>query len=124
MTRYASELFEARQIAFILDIPDALEGLKLSMEQRRNIYLIFKESINNLVKYSKCTEALVRVRVERRNVVLLVKDNGIGFDPGVATERNGLRNIRFRARDLNGTVDIQSSRGSGTSVTLQFPLML
>jgi len=123
ITRYASELFEAKQIAFTLDIPEALEDLKLSMEQRRNIYLIFKESVNNLVKYSKCTEAFVKIRVEKRNVYLIVKDNGVGFDPGSSTDRNGIRNMKFRARSLKGAVDIRSEQGSGTSIILQFPLL-
>ena len=122
MTRYASELFEAKQIAFRLDIPEALEDLKLSMEQRRNIYLIFKESVNNLAKYSRCTEALVKIRVEKRKVFLIVKDNGVGFNPEAITDRNGIRNMKYRAHSLKGAVDIQSAKGSGTSIILQFPL--
>jgi ligand-binding sensor domain-containing protein/two-component sensor histidine kinase len=121
MTRYASEMFEAKQIAFKLDIPREFDDIKLSMEQRRNIYLIFKESVNNLVKYSQCSEAVVSLLVDKGLVYLTVKDNGIGFDPAAITDRNGIKNIRSRANNLNGEVDIQSAPGKGTSIRLKFP---
>ena len=121
MTRYASELFEAKQISFKVEIPERLDDIKLSMEQRRNIYLIFKESVNNLVKYSKCTEAYVSIRMAKKNVFLTIRDNGVGFDPNVPTERNGIRNLKYRANSLKGSVEIQSAHGTGTCITLQFP---
>jgi signal transduction histidine kinase len=122
MTRYASELFEAKQIIFKFDIPERLGDIKLSMEQRRNIYLIFKESVNNLAKYSKCSHALVSIRFDKKNVSLIVKDDGVGFDPTAPTDRNGLRNLRGRAQNLKGRIDIQSGNGQGTSITLEFPV--
>ncbi len=122
MTRYASELFEAKQIAFKFDIPERLDDVKLSMEQRRNIYLIFKEAVNNLVKYSKCTQAIVGIRVDRRKILLTVEDNGVGFDPNLTTDRNGIRNLKARASSLNGVIDIRSGSGKGTSIKLEFPV--
>jgi signal transduction histidine kinase len=122
MTRYASELFEAKQIAFKFDVPEQLEDIKLSMEQRRNIYLIFKESVNNLVKYSKCTQAFVSIRMDKRSIVMMVKDNGVGFNPNASTDRNGIRNLKARAHSLRGVLDIQSSQDQGTSITLEFPV--
>lgn len=122
MTRYASELFEAKLISFKFDIPEAVEGVKLSMEQRRNIYLIFKESINNLVKYSKCTEAFVGIGFSKGHLHLTIRDNGIGFDPAAPTDRNGLRNLKDRAHHLKGRIDIQSTVGMGTSIQLQLPV--
>ena len=122
MTRYASELFEAKQIVFKFDIPERLGDIKLSMEQRRNIYLIFKESVNNLAKYSKCSHAEVRIRLDKKTVSLIVKDDGVGFDPNAPTDRNGLRNLRERAQNLRGGIDIQSGFGKGTSIILEFPV--
>ena len=122
MTRYASELFEAKQIVFKFDIPERLGDIKLSMEQRRNIYLIFKESVNNLAKYSKCSHAEVRIRLDKKTVSLIVKDDGVGFDPNAPTDRNGLRNLRERAQNLRGGIDIQSGLGKGTSIILEFPV--
>ena len=122
MTRYASELFEAKQIVFKFDIPERLGDIRLSMEQRRNIYLIFKESVNNLAKYSKCSHAEVGIRLDKKTVSLIVKDDGVGFDPNAPTDRNGLRNLRERAQNLRGGIDIQSGLGKGTNIILEFPV--
>jgi signal transduction histidine kinase len=122
MTRYASELFEAKLISFKFEIPDAVDTIRLSMDQRRNIYLIFKESVNNLVKYSKCTEAFVCIGFHNGYLHLTVRDNGIGFDPDAPTDRNGLRNLKDRAHHLKGRIDIQSEAGKGTCIQLALPV--
>jgi signal transduction histidine kinase len=84
--------------------------------------LIFKESVNNLAKYSKCSNALVSIRLEKRMISLIVKDDGVGFDPNAPTDRNGLRNLKERAQNLKGWIDIQSASGRGTSIILEFPV--
>ena len=120
MTRYASELFEARQIAYDLFMPEAHETIKLSMEQRRNFYLAFKEAVNNLIKYSKCTHASVSITVERHTLIMIIRDNGVGFDTEQATDRNGLENLRSRAKTLGGSVNIDSKPGKGTTIRFAF----
>lgn len=122
MTRYSSELFEAKEISFNLSIPKDIDGIRLSMEQRRNIYLIFKESVNNLVKYSLCSQASVKIEIDHGKLHLTVQDNGVGFDPSVPTDRNGLRNLHDRARKLKARIDIRSAKGEGTSISLLLPI--
>jgi signal transduction histidine kinase/ligand-binding sensor domain-containing protein len=122
MTRYASELFEAKQIDFTLKVPDRLNDVKLSMDQRRNIYLIFKESVNNLVKYSKCQRASVNIEINKRNFQLVIQDDGVGFNPQAPTDRNGIRNLKERAKTLGGKLDIESYLGKGTTIKLEFPI--
>jgi signal transduction histidine kinase len=61
MTRYASELFEAKNINYQLQLPEDLSGIALPMEKRHDIYLIFKETVNNIAKHSQCTEASIRL---------------------------------------------------------------
>ena len=122
MTRYASELFEAKQINFKFTMPEHVDQIRLSMEQRRNFYLVFKESVNNLVKYSFCTEATVVICIENKNLILKIGDNGKGFDPKALTDRNGLQNLKTRADILNGHIKIISTPGQGTLIELRFPL--
>jgi len=124
MTRYSSELFEAKQISYRFSIPEHVEQISLTMEQRRNFYLVFKESVNNLVKYSQCTKAAVAISIERRTLLLTIEDNGRGFDPAARTDRNGIYNLRERASRLRGTIDICSEPGKGTLIVLRFPLKL
>jgi Y_Y_Y domain/Histidine kinase-, DNA gyrase B-, and HSP90-like ATPase/Histidine kinase len=119
MSRYAAELFDAKEIDYQIVIPENLKEVKLSMEQRRDVYLIFKEAVNNLVKYSKCKNALVEIKVSKQ-FELLIRDDGRGFDPMMETPRNGLKNMKNRAKDLNGNLEIKSEIGIGTAIKLVF----
>jgi ligand-binding sensor domain-containing protein/two-component sensor histidine kinase len=122
MTRYASEVFEAKKIIYKVTMPEDISEITLSMEQRRNVYLIFKESVNNVVKHSHCRHASVTVRLAEKNFELVVEDDGVGFDQRMQNDRNGLVNLRERAEKLNGTIEITSTPGMGSSVKLVFPL--
>jgi Histidine kinase-, DNA gyrase B-, and HSP90-like ATPase/Histidine kinase len=119
MSRYAAELFDAKAIDYQIVIPENLKEVKLSMEQRRDVYLIFKEAVNNLVKYSQCKNALVEIKVNKQ-FELQIRDDGIGFNPDMETSRNGLKNMKNRANDLKGSLKIESGFQKGTSVSLFF----
>ena len=118
MSRYAAELFDAKEIDYKIVIPENLKDVKLSMEQRRDVYLIFKEAVNNLVKYSECKKVLVEINVTNKQFELLIKDDGIGFNTKVESSRNGLKNMKKRAGDLRGNLEIHSEINFGSSVKL------
>ncbi len=122
MVRHASELLEAKNIAYQISLPENTDNLKLNMEQRRDFYLIFKEAVNNLVKYAQCTEAQIHILVHYHRLQLTVTDNGVGFTPAEHQDRNGLRNLHKRAENLKGKLMIQSALGSGTTLQLDFPI--
>jgi signal transduction histidine kinase len=122
MTRYAAELFEAKQIKYSFTLPEHMEGIRLSMEHRRNLYLIFKESTNNLVKYSQCTFATVNIQIVNKNLSLTLTDNGIGFDTAIQRDRNGISNMKDRSTKLSGQLVVESRRGEGTAIHLTFPM--
>lgn len=118
----AQEMLEPKGIAYHFTVPEDIEGLKLSMEQRREIYLIYKECLNNILKYSACTEVNIKFSVKGQTLDLLLSDNGKGFDPSHGHSGNGLRNMKERAKDMNGTLTIQSDEGRGTVIDLKVPL--
>jgi ligand-binding sensor domain-containing protein len=120
MNRHAAELFDAKNIDYQILIPDTIENIKLSMEQRRNVYLIFKEAINNLIKYASCSHVLIEIKFTNRKFTLFIKDDGKGFDIEKPSNRNGLKNIKNRAKNLNGMIKIVSKLGEGTSIFLEF----
>lgn len=122
MNRYAAELFEASGIAYQITIPDHIERVALPMEQRRDFYLIFKESVNNLVKHAQATQAQVIISLSNKQLHLEVDDNGKGFDATAETDRNGLRNMYSRTQYLRGTLHIDTAPGQGTRLVLRFPL--
>ena len=120
MSRIAAELFDAKEIDYQIVIPENLKEAKLSMEQRRDVYLIFKEGVNNLVKYSKCKQAKVEIIVKKQMFELHIVDDGIGFDTKKDTFRNGLKNMKSRAENLKGKLQIISEMGEGTTIILSF----
>jgi signal transduction histidine kinase len=119
MLHYASELLEAEDIELQAEIAPEIEGVKLSMKQRRDIYLIFKETVNNLAKHSKATQVIIKFHLNDKVLVMIVSDNGAGFDTKAPLINNGLRNMQERAQSHQWKLDIQSGPGAGTTITLK-----
>ncbi|MBL7941838.1 MAG: tetratricopeptide repeat protein [Flavobacteriales bacterium] len=100
-----------------------LSQLRMDMRQRRNIYLVFKEAVNNAAKYASPEKITIRLESDGKNFSMLIRDNGTGFDPETASESgNGLRSMRARASELGGQIDIESFPDNGTSIHLLIPL--
>lgn len=128
MRHFAGDVLEAKDIEYHLYIPEITHDSHLGTDMRREIYLIFKECINNLVKYSRASEAKINVKIEDNQFILIVEDNGIGFDPREKTGSleslggNGLISMKRRAEALGGEFVIDSEIGKGTKVKLRIPL--
>lgn len=118
MKRYAADMFDGKNIAARLTFPDNTANLTMQMDQRRDFYLIFKEAVNNLAKYSKATEAIVEIAHDRDAISLIVSDNGRGFDMQTTRLGNGIQNMRQRAEKWRGRLDVKSSSGKGTQIQL------
>ncbi|ANH80554.1 histidine kinase [Niabella ginsenosidivorans] len=113
---YAVPMFESKEIRFTIDFPESIAEIPLPMDVRRNIFLIIKESVNNLVKYSQCTEAAITAIDEDTVIFFAIKDNGIGFDAAKLTNRNGVKNIQARAKSMKADIKITTASGAGTLV--------
>lgn len=120
--RYASDLCESKGITYSINIPETLPGKSLSMEKRRNLWLIFKEIVTNAVKHSECSKLDITIKVENEYLSLLINDNGKGFDPQKPTDRNGIKNIKSRSASLIGKLNLKTCEGNGTQWTLSIPL--
>jgi hypothetical protein len=118
MRSLTHNLLKAKKIDCIFKADESLSQVKLSMQSRRNFYLIFKEALNNLIKYSQADRASITLTYENQEVMLVVRDNGIGFDPLVKYNGNGLHNIRKRADELHAKLSIESSASAGTTIEL------
>ncbi len=119
---YIIPLCESRNITFELNIDNALDDVNVDMQKRKNIYLILKEAINNAIKYSNGSKIQFKCFVSDKSIVAYVNDNGKGFDTKVASTRNGIRNMRNRAIELNGNLKIESTINVGTSIILDVPI--
>ena len=120
MRRFASDMLGSRDIDFQLRVPTAADQTKLGPHVRREVYLVFKESVTNAVRHSGCTEAGIELRLERKRLMLQVRDNGHRVPS--PHEGHGLANMRARALRLGGSLVVSSQNGRGTTLTMTLPL--
>jgi signal transduction histidine kinase len=118
LEEYAQEMCFVKNIKVNTEISAELAEIKLPMEDRRNIYLLCKEAINNAVKYSQCSELKLKTYSSGDKINFLIEDNGIGFDICSARLGNGINNMKRRAEDSASTLQIDSTKNRGTRITL------
>jgi two-component system, NarL family, sensor histidine kinase UhpB len=119
MKEFAAEIGEPQQIALQFDVAKEVEAFTFDTDKRKNIFLIFKEAVNNAVKYSRCS--LLAIQFLKNNAgdfIMRVHDNGSGFDEASIKKGNGLRNMQARAAHITGQLNVQSSEGNGTIIEL------
>ncbi len=121
MERFSYEICSSKNIDVTLELEE-LEKVKLTMEQRKNFYLIFKEALNNAVKYSGTEKIDILVIGQHKQLKLQVIDQGQGFEPETTGRGNGLDNMKNRALEMGGELEITSEPGAGTTVQLTIPL--
>jgi len=95
---------------------------KPSLELRRNVIPAFKEILHNIVRHAHATRVDILIELSSRQFLMRIRDDGVGFDEAVVRAGNGLKNLRRRAADLEGTLQIESRPGQGTTVTLSAPI--
>jgi signal transduction histidine kinase len=120
---HTAQLLGAQNIDYQLSIPRDLPIKALDAEARRNLFLIFKEAVNNALKYSQCQQMEISLQVlAGGQLCLSVRDNGVGFDLAKAKSGHGLSNVARRAADIGAECHIQSAPGAGTEVRIVLPL--
>lgn len=121
MKEFTSEMLEMKDIFYTFNT-DSLPEVKLSPSKQYNFYLIFKEAINNIVKYSNADEVTIELSRQNDDLILNITDNGIGFDEKNIKSGNGLGNMRKRAESLGGEIEIDSKCQEGTQIRLAIPV--
>jgi len=127
MRRFAEDLLDAKNIEFTIRSSLDDKDVTLGADLRREVYLIFKECINNLVKHSDCTEAAVVFSLNGPWLVVSINDNGKGFEPesngnSSGMGGHGLASVQRRVKALGGSLTIDSGASRGTTVTLNVPI--
>ena len=120
MEGYAATLLGTAEIQFNIYCDEKLLDTKLKMEQRKNIFLIYKEAIHNIIKYAEATEVNISLKKSVNKLQLIIVDNGKGFDVNEnrAYNGNGLKNMKARADEINGKINIDSKVNSGTTIEI------
>ncbi|MBS1796928.1 MAG: hypothetical protein JSS81_24090 [Acidobacteria bacterium] len=119
MREYAEETFVPYNVAVKFVAPADGENAKLPMNRRRELYLIFKEAVNNAAKHSGCRHVEIEFRCQGTETYLRIGDDGRGFDPDAENTGNGLENMQSRAADLGGKLEIETKEGRGTVISLK-----
>jgi ligand-binding sensor domain-containing protein/two-component sensor histidine kinase len=119
MRSFSYNLLRAKNIEHIFRADESLNNLKLSLEDRRNFYLFFKEAVNNLVKHSNASKAEISLYSENHFIVLMIRDNGEGFDTSKEYNGNGIISMRKRAEDMKALLSIESLANCGATIQLK-----
>ncbi len=121
MRRHAEEVFVTRDIRLDFAAPEEEQSLKLGVDVRRDLFLIFKEAVNNAVRHSGCSQVAIDLVVTGQSLELEINDNGVGFDPKAESDGQGLTNMRERARKLGGELELTSEQSGGTRIRIHVP---
>jgi signal transduction histidine kinase/ligand-binding sensor domain-containing protein len=122
MREFAASVLEPKGIEYTFRIGDHVKDLVLDMEARRDFFLIFKEAVNNLAKYSQANNAVIELYAANGKLNMHIQDNGIGFESETADNGNGLTNMKKRSEMMKGDLSITSGRNAGTLIRLEVPL--
>lgn len=121
MLKFAQPISHAHNIELLFE-KDSLDGsVNVPRVIRQNILLIFKESINNMIKYARAGVCSVALFVKDQHFHAEIKDNGIGCSEIIRGGGAGLKNIAKRAEEINGRFNIENVHGQGTLVRVSIP---
>jgi two-component system, NarL family, sensor histidine kinase UhpB len=122
MKEFAAEMLEPLNINYQFEEEGDFVAIKLDIRKRKDLYLLFKEAVNNAAKYSQCTNLYIRLRQDGDSLRLEIADDGKGFAAGTARTGNGLMNMRERASSMLAELSIDSTVGRGTRIGLDLPI--
>lgn len=121
---FVSELLGNSDIAYEISIDGNLDENVHNIVARKNLILIVKEAVNNVVKYSKATHVKVGVKITHPDLIIEIIDNGVGMDlEKIKNTGNGLSNMRKRTQELDGIFAINTRPGMGTNILAKIPIV-
>jgi signal transduction histidine kinase len=102
-----------------LNLCEVKQDEKINPELKRNLYLIYKETLNNIVKHSAAKNVIIDFSRNQNKLKVFIKDDGAGFDQNSIKEGNGLKNIKARAEQISASIEIISFGKKGTTINLE-----
>ena len=104
---------------FIIKADSEVNNRQLTKEEKRNLFLICKEAINNSIKYSGGTKIAVDIKLAGKKIQITLTDNGKGFDEFTVKKGYGLKNMQYRAGQIKYTINLQSIINGGTQIQIR-----
>jgi len=121
MRRFVNDLVATRSIDVTFTAPSDGLDLGLAADTKRQLYRVFKESLNNAVRHSDCSAIEVELSMADSTLRLAIRDDGRGFDSREIEPGQGLDSIRRRAESAGGRLRVRSSPGQGTEIRMEIP---
>jgi two-component sensor histidine kinase len=118
MRSFAYQLLKAKKVEYTFEVDEKLNSIALPMQVRKNFYLVFKEAITNVVKYSEASRVSIDLFEKNKTIMLRIRDNGKGIPVNAQTLGNGLMNMTRRAEEIGGELNIISANDGGTEIEL------
>jgi signal transduction histidine kinase len=121
MKKYAIPACYAKKIDLIFS-SDSIQGqLMIPGNVRKNLFLVFKEAVNNVIKYSEASACSVDMDISNHRFILQIADNGVGMINKGKEQGYGMQNMRKRAEELKGNLEVSSIPGKGVTVRMMIP---
>ena len=120
ISEYAENYFEASEIQCRFSFPESIPEINLSSEKRHNLFLVIKEALNNVLKYSQAKRITISLDVGLSFFKITIKDDGKGFCPErISTTSNGIKNMKERMDLIGGKFEMKSKIGEGTEISIK-----
>lgn len=116
--REAATTCEAADLTYAFAGPKLSEQVRINPKVKHNLLLIFKEALNNALKYAEATHIDIAIQLEGKDLTLKIRDNGLGFESNVVTRGNGLYNMERRTAAMDGKLSLESRPAYGTVVAV------
>jgi signal transduction histidine kinase len=119
LSKFAQDFLRPAGIRCRLDLPEQMPASPLAADERHNLFLTVKEALNNIVKHASASEVWLRVAVTESTCLIIIEDNGRGFDiPTARPGGNGLGSMRERLAAIGGELKLESQPNRGTRLSL------
>ena len=120
---YAQEFLKPTHIQCLFEVDPEMSVAAFDLPLRRSLLMAIKETLNNAVKHSEATELLLQIHLQGQRLIVVVRDNGKGFDSGASKSGgNGLINLAQRMQELGGSCTVLSQPGKGCQIEFAIPL--
>lgn len=115
MRSFAAQTLESMGVELTFQVKGDFQKLQIPMEVRQQLYMLFKEIVNNAAKHAQSSEVFIQISTEGRQLEIVLEDNGKGFDANqLRSGGNGVFNIRQRAAQINADCELITAIGEGT----------
>lgn len=121
MQKFVMPICHSQNILCTFECDGISDEITIPGEARQNIFLVFKEMVNNMIKYASATACSIKLLIHNNQFIMKIADNGKGLDGSVKGSGYGLENMRNRTTELTGTLNIDSASGKGTAITMSLP---